>query len=63
MSSLVTAELGTKENPHPTLPPVKDRIKGHYYMYKNDGVRYWNGSRLINKEKRKEYYENNKEAR
>lgn len=34
MSSLVTAELGTKENPHPTLPPVKDRIIGHYYIYK-----------------------------
>ena len=64
MSSLVTAELGTKENPHPTLPPIKDRIKGHYYIY-NLEVRYWNGSRLINKEKRKEYnkkyHEKNKE--
>ena len=46
MSSLVTAELGTKENPHPTLPPIKDRIKGHYYMYKNDEVRYWCGSKF-----------------
>ena len=67
MTSLVTAELGTKENPHPITPPVKDRIKGHYYMYKNDGVRYWNGLRLNNKEKikerMKEYRKNNKEKR
>ena len=34
MSSLVVAELGTKENPHPTLPPIKDRTIGHYYIYK-----------------------------
>ena len=56
--------LGTKENPHPITPPVKDRIKGHYYIYKND-VRYWNGSNLINKEltkeRKKKYYEKNKE--
>lgn len=47
MALLVTAELGTKENPHPILPPVKDRIKGHYYMYKNDEVRYWCGSKYL----------------
>ena len=34
MSSLVVAELGTKENPHTILPPIKDRIKGNYYIYK-----------------------------
>ena len=34
MASLVTAELGTKENPHTILPPIKDRIIGHYYIYK-----------------------------
>ena len=32
MASLVTAELGTKDNPHPITPPVKDRIIGHYYI-------------------------------
>ena len=56
--------LGTKENPHPITPPVKDRIKGNYYIYKNE-LRYWNGSNLINKEKRKKiqkkYRKNNKE--
>ena len=64
MSSLVVAELGTKENPHPITPPVKDRIKGHYYIYKNE-VRYWNGWQMINKElvkeRKKKYYEKNKE--
>ena len=26
--------LGSKENPHPITPSVKDRVKGHYYIYK-----------------------------
>lgn len=26
--------LGSKENPHPILPKQKDRIIGHYYIYK-----------------------------
>lgn len=48
------AELGTKDNPHSITPPVKDRIKGHYYIYNNE-VRYFDGYNLFNKDKRKEY--------
>ena len=35
MASLVTAELGTKDNPHPYISSrtcAKDRIKGHCYF-------------------------------
>ena len=28
--------LGTKENPHPITPKPKDRIIGHYYIYKGE---------------------------
>lgn len=56
--------MGTKENPYPITPPVKDRERGKYYIYKNE-VRYWNGSRLLDKEKikkrDKEYREKHKE--
>jgi hypothetical protein len=50
------------ENPHPSLPPVKDRIKGQYYLYKGE-LRYWDGKRLRNREKnaerlKKYYYKN-----
>ena len=35
MASLVTAQLGTKENPHPYISRgAKDRIKGHCYLNK-----------------------------
>lgn len=48
-------QLGNKEYPHSVLPSTKDRIKGNYYVYKNESC-YWNGSRLIN-EKQRQYYE------
>ena len=49
MSLLLSSELGSKENPHPTTPSVKDRIKDHYYIYKNK-VLFWNGLQLIDKD-------------
>ena len=59
--------LGSKENPHPITPSVKDRVKGHYYIYKNE-VRLWNGDKFRSKEQikkkneyNKKYRENNKE--
>jgi len=55
--------LGSLENPHPITPSVKDRVKGHYYIYKNE-LRLWSGGNLRSKEqikKKKEYREKNKE--
>ena len=46
MTSIVSYELGTKEKPHPILPPVKERIKGQCYLY-NGEVRYSNGNKNI----------------
>lgn len=70
MASLVTAELGTKDNPHPITPPVKDRIIGHYYIYKGEIRRQINdkssknGSRLGKSSLYgKEWRENNKEKK
>ena len=64
MTSIVSYELGTKEKPHPILSPVKDRIKGQYYLYKGE-VRYWDGNNIRNKEKLaeqgKKRYKKNKE--
>ena len=74
MSSLITDELGTKENPHIVIdkyphyksdkmkwPKKDDRIKGHWYLL-NDKLRYCdNQKRLINKERDKEYREEHKE--
>ncbi len=54
MISLVVANLGTKENPYPILPPKKDRIKGQYYINKKGKLRSWNGKTLIDNE----YYAN-----
>jgi hypothetical protein len=42
------------------LPEISKRIKGTTYIYKGE-KRYWDGNRLINKERKKEYYEKNKE--
>ncbi len=39
-------ELGTKENPHPNLPPLKERIKGHFYLDTKKRLSYWDGNRL-----------------
>jgi|UniRef100_A0A6C0IRH1 hypothetical protein len=61
MSSLVTAELGTKENPHPFSPKPKDRIKSNYYIYKNE-LRYWNGWEMVNKERLREYERNRRKT-
>ena len=63
-NAIYTEPMGTKENPYPITPPVKDRERGKYYIYKNE-VRYWNGYRVVNKEKeskrKKEYREKHKE--
>ena len=53
--------IGTKTNPHPYKRGQKDRIKGHYYLKKNE-VLYWDGRMLRNKEKIKDYRKKNKEA-
>ena len=63
-NAIYTEPMGTKENPYPITPPVKDRERSKYYIYKNE-VRYWNGRHLIDKEKekkqKKEYRKKNKE--
>ena len=62
MTSIVSYELGTKENPHPILPKkTTDRIPGHYYINKKGELRYWNGTSIRNKEYSKKWYEENKE--
>jgi len=61
MASLVTAELGTKENPHP-YKRGQNRIKGHYYLKGNIAKR-WDGKRFYREDYQKEWRENNKERR
>jgi hypothetical protein len=50
----------------PPAPPVKDRIKGSYYLCRGN-VRYWDGKRLKDKMKdrarHKAYYEANKDKK
>ena len=60
MSSLVIAELGTKENPHPYKWGQKDRIKGHYYYSKGNIAKLWNGLALRDPIYQKSYREKNK---
>lgn len=52
MASLVTAPLGSKENPH-SFKKGQKRKKGHYYL-KNYQLKCWDGKRL-RKENRNEY--------
>ncbi|RZD41365.1 MAG: hypothetical protein CXT73_05065, partial [Methanobacteriota archaeon] len=49
MSSLVTAELGSKENPHPILPPTVKRTIGHYYINNKREICVWVLSKNNNK--------------
>lgn len=61
MSRSVDAEFGTKENPHPITPPIKDRIERHWYLYKGQ-LRYCrpDNRNLTNIDSKKKYYEKNK---
>ena len=58
MASLVTAELGTKENPHPYKYGQKDRIKGHCYLNKKGEILRCEGK---NRLKNVDYYKKNRD--
>ena len=61
MTSITTRPpLGSKENPHPYKFGQKYRTKGHYYLSKKAELRYYNGNKLINRDKKKQYNSNEK---